>query len=103
MMSSCAKCGTKLPDAANFCPRCGAATHEGAGDLAGSIIGALETAGKEIEVAFKTAGDEVANALTEANVDLSRRHGSFCPKCGQRNPPASRFCLSCGRQLPGES
>lgn len=27
--------------------------------------------------------------------------GTVCRKCGQANPPGSRFCYECGHRLPG--
>jgi hypothetical protein len=32
--------------------------------------------------------------------ELARRwYGRYCPPCGLTNPPSTRFCLACGREL----
>jgi ribosomal protein L40E len=98
-MPFCAKCGGKLTETASFCSKCGAATYGGAADLGGIITNALRTAGREVEDALKIAGQEIENAVNDVRRDLSDRRGSFCSKCGKRNPLGAGFCFSCGEKI----
>jgi uncharacterized membrane protein YvbJ len=99
-MPFCAKCGAKLTESTNFCSKCGAATYSRASDLGGIITDALKTARREMEEAFKIAGQEIENALSDAATNLSNRDGPFCPRCGKRNPLGAGFCFSCGGKIP---
>ncbi|HXZ98388.1 MAG TPA: zinc ribbon domain-containing protein [Candidatus Acidoferrum sp.] len=99
-MPFCPKCGTKLRETASFCSSCGAPTYHGAADLGGIISDALKTAGKEMEDAFRTARIEIEKAIGDARSGVSDRAGSFCPRCGKRNPVGASFCFSCGRSIP---
>ena len=99
-MPFCAKCGTKLEDATGFCPKCGTATQNPAADIGDTITASLKMAGGELEKALKTAGDEIDKALREAKAELSGQEGSFCPKCGKKNPVGARFCVACGAEIP---
>lgn len=98
-MSFCAKCGTKLHDAASFCMKCGAPTGRGTVDLSAAITDGLRTAGKEIEAGLKTAGEEIDRAFRELRDEFSERTGSFCAKCGTRNPQDAKFCFACGQEI----
>jgi predicted amidophosphoribosyltransferase len=102
-MPFCAKCGAKLVDFGGFCPKCGTATRLGAADLGDWITDALKSAVREMEKAFKTAGEEIEKALGELRSDLSQPRGPFCPKCGRRNPHGAKFCFACSGNLPSET
>ncbi|MCI0437286.1 MAG: zinc ribbon domain-containing protein [Gemmatimonadetes bacterium] len=53
-------------------------------------------------------GDRVG-ALAAIEAEIARYRdalsaGTLCRRCGQANPPGSRFCCDCGRSLtPGRS
>jgi uncharacterized membrane protein YvbJ len=99
-MPFCTRCGAKLQETARFCSRCGKATQREAVDLADSITDTAKTVGREIELAFKTAVEEMEKALGEVRDDLSKQCGPYCPKCGKRNPRDAKFCLACGGNIP---
>jgi hypothetical protein len=47
--------------------------------------------------------DAMSDAPVEAEVNRYRealRAETLCSRCGQANPPASRFCYECGKRLP---
>ena len=96
-MTFCAKCGAKVSETASFCMKCGAATGKGNVDLAGSITEALGSAGKEIETGLRTVAEQIGKAYRELRDEF---YGPYCVKCGSKNPPASRFCHSCGKEIP---
>ncbi len=98
----CSKCGEKLPENANFCPRCGARTKKGieAGistpweDLKDS----LSKMGQQIEKAFSIAAKEVDKAFKTAKESMGREE-VVCPHCGEKNLSDARFCHNCGEKL----
>jgi ribosomal protein L40E len=48
------------------------------------------------------ATDAMTDASVEEQVQRYRdavRADTVCRRCGQANPPASRYCFECGRQL----
>jgi ribosomal protein L40E len=104
----CSRCGSSLPESANFCPKCGWRTELGA--QAGvaepweSMKQAFATAGREMEQAFRVAGKKMEEAFARAEKELREAFGSAertvaCPKCGEKNPLHARFCGSCGNRL----
>jgi predicted amidophosphoribosyltransferase len=105
-MVYCSRCGRELPEEANFCPKCGARTKKGIEEgiyiPREELREGLATIGVEIEAALTEAGREVQKALGEARESMKEAAGRktiVCPRCGERNRSAARFCYSCGESL----
>jgi ribosomal protein L40E len=47
-----------------------------------------------------TAGPDDALERDVARYRAALRAGTICRKCGEANPPGSRFCADCGSDLP---
>ncbi len=71
-MVFCVKCGTELPENANFCLNCGVRTAKGAASNVPlpyrEIFSDMEN---QVEKAFVTASKEVKNAFNKARKDFS--------------------------------
>jgi uncharacterized membrane protein YvbJ len=105
-MEYCSRCGEKLPEGAYFCFKCGTRTTAGA--AAGATIPIeelrynLEKAAQEVQKAFSRAAKEMDEALRKAREGIKepiRSGPAYCPQCGERNSPSSRFCHKCGKKL----
>jgi len=105
-MVYCAKCGQKLDEAFNFCPKCGTRTETGrsagVAEPWEAMRKAFQTAGEEMREAFRKAGEEMRKAFMEARRETQAPRTSktvSCPKCGASNPIGARFCGECGKPL----
>jgi len=105
-MTFCSKCGEKLPENANFCPKCGARTQKGV--EAGvyppfeEMRDVLSKMGNEMEKAFSTAAREMEKAFRAAEGNIRRSTGTeaiICSKCGQKVSHYSVYCSKCGKKL----
>jgi len=105
-MSFCSKCGAKLPEEANYCPKCRARTKKGI--EAGVSISteelkeAFAKIGKELEKAFSTAAEEIEKAFKTARENIKQptsKEKIACTNCGEKNPKDSNFCRKCGKRL----
>ncbi len=71
MVVFCYKCGTQLPDNANFCFNCGVRTEKGVKENVQmpykEILTDME---KQLEKAFQTASEEMKNAFNKAKDDV---------------------------------
>ncbi|MEM2094212.1 MAG: zinc ribbon domain-containing protein [Candidatus Bathyarchaeia archaeon] len=78
-MVYCTKCGEKLPEEANFCPKCGVRTPRGRETNAPfpveNLREALASAGKEVEKAFQIALKEIEKAFKEAQEEIKKATG----------------------------
>lgn len=105
-MVFCSKCGEKLAETANFCPKCGVRTRkaveagivtpreelrEAFSKMGEEIEKAFSIAAKEIKEAFKTAREEIREAISPELV--------ACSHCGGNNVAGSQFCFKCGEKL----
>lgn len=102
----CVNCGEKLPENANFCPKCGTRTKIGVD--AGvyppfqELRDVLAKAGHEMEKAFSTAAREMEKAfrVAEQNIRQSTgRESVVCSECGEKSPSNATFCSRCGKKL----
>ena len=105
-MPYCWKCGTKLNEEANFCPKCGVRTKKGVEAGVSSPLEDLKDSfykmGQEIEKAFSVAGRELEKAFKTAREEIreaTSRKPIVCPHCGEKNFADARFCFKCGKKL----
>ena len=107
-MAYCVSCGEKLPENANFCPKCGMRTPigvaAGAAEPREAIRQAFSEAGKELERAFSIAAEEVRKAFAEAREGVEKNRKTpkvtiTCAQCGSSNPAEAKFCSKCGNPL----
>jgi ribosomal protein L40E len=103
-MGYCHNCGTKLPDEAAFCPKCGAKTsittegtpsdemREAFKRMATEMERAFNIAAREVQEAFKTARDNVEKGVYGEPI--------VCANCGEKNSSSSLYCRKCGTKLP---
>jgi len=107
-MPYCFNCGSKLPDDAAFCPKCGtkvsAVSSGGAAATVPSdeLREALTRMRVELEKAFNVAAKEVQQAFEAARNDIQRtfyKAPLTCPNCGEKNPASAIFCSKCGGKL----
>jgi predicted amidophosphoribosyltransferase len=102
----CSKCGEKVGETANFCPKCGARTikateagvvtpkeelKEAFSKMGEEIEKAFSIAAKEIKEAFKTAREEIREAISPEPI--------ACSYCREKNMAGSQFCYKCGKKL----
>ncbi len=120
-MSTCRSCEKELAEDANFCPNCGFRTEKGETENVRTPIdrrpewekdveNALQNAQKLMEEAFDAAkkGLQQVKEELETEVEKARdikiRNGPvFCPKCGNKNPSDSEFCVKCGKHIHSQS
>jgi hypothetical protein len=77
-----------------------AATKEAGTKLAEAAT--KEAGTKLAEAATKEAGTKLAEAATGAGVAgavAKSQKESFCPNCGEKLPPDSKFCSTCGNRI----
>ncbi|KYK31475.1 MAG: hypothetical protein AYK19_03770 [Theionarchaea archaeon DG-70-1] len=85
------KAGTKVAEEAT--KKAGTKVAEEATKKAGT---------KVAEEATKKAGTKVAEAAAGAGVTgmvAKRQKGTYCPNCGEKLPPDSKFCSKCGHEI----
>ena len=105
LMAFCSKCGEKLPEEANFCPKCGARTRKGIESGASTPMEELSYAfsrmGEEMEKAFTTAAKEIRKALKTARekAETTFKESNTCPNCGKTNVIGATFCYHCGKKI----
>jgi rRNA maturation endonuclease Nob1 len=102
----CSRCGQKLEENFNFCPKCGVRTM--AGTAAGvkapweAMREAFLVVGEEMHKAFHTAGEGMRKAATELKTEVQTHitvENISCSGCGAANAPDSKFCQKCGNPL----
>src|SRR4030042_1813618 len=117
-MASCRGCGNKLAGDANFCPVCGLRTEKGESDGVRTPVtsrpdwekdlsAALNNATRLMDDAFQAARSGLQAVADEVGVEIERARGQatrdiapvYCPKCGNRNPGDSIYCMKCGKEL----
>jgi len=105
----CANCGEKVPDEANFCPKCGTKTPKGKGANVlyptNQLTDAFYNVGLELEKAFNMAARETHSAIQRARGNLAapprntQTQTVVCPKCGSKNLCGAIFCNNCGSRI----
>ncbi len=107
-MTYCHNCGAKLPEEANFCPKCGAKTAIGVkANVAypsDEIREAFAKMSTEVEKAFTIAAKDVHNAFQAARTNMQKESKGTvtCPNCGEKNQTDAVYCRKCGKSLPIE-
>jgi hypothetical protein len=72
-MVFCYKCGTELPDQANFCFNCGVRTEKGVKvNVPMPYKEILNDMENQLERAFATASEEMKNAFNRAKEDVKK-------------------------------
>lgn len=72
-MVFCYKCGTELPDNANFCFNCGVRTEKGVkANVPMPYKEILNDMENQLERAFATASEEMKNAFNRAKEDVRK-------------------------------
>jgi predicted amidophosphoribosyltransferase len=109
-MAYCSNCGEKLPEDANFCPKCGTRTAHGEetnmpaysnemrqafAKMGTEIEKAFTIAAKEIHVAFQTARENVQKSMKKEQV--------VCENCHEPYLGGSIYCYKCGKKLEPRS
>jgi predicted amidophosphoribosyltransferase len=105
-MTDCSNCGEKLPEDANFCPKCGTRTAHGAETNAPVFSDEMRQAfakmGTEIEKAFTIAAKEIRAAFQTARENVQKsmeKEQVVCEDCHEPNPGGSLYCYKCGKML----
>ncbi len=105
-MVFCSKCGGKVGETANFCPKCGArtrkATEAGVVPPREELKEAFSKMGEEIEKAFSIAAKEIKEAFKTAREEIRESISPelvACSYCGEENVAGSQFCYKCGKKL----
>ena len=117
-MVDCRGCGDELARDANFCPRCGLRTEKGERESVRTPVTprpewekdmatALNNATRLIDDAFQAARSGLQAVADEVGVEIEKVRGQatrdlapvYCPKCGNRNPGDSLYCVRCGGKL----
>ncbi len=120
-MSECRSCETELAENSNFCPHCGFRTEKGETENVKTPVDrrpgwekdveyALQNAQKLMEEAFETAKKGLQEVKEELESEIGKvkevkaRSGPvYCPKCGNKNPSDSEFCVKCGKHIQSQS
>jgi ribosomal protein L40E len=105
-MAYCSNCGEKLPEDANFCPKCGTRTALGAEANVPAFSDEMRQAfakmNTEIEKAFTIAAKEIRAAFREAGENVQKsmeKEQVICGDCHEPNPGGSLYCFKCGKKL----
>jgi ribosomal protein L40E len=107
MLVFCSNCSEKLPENANFCPKCGARTRKGAETGVSPpwkiyLQDDLSKIEKEVEKAISAASTEMEKALRAMREEIRETttlEPLVCSNCGERNPAKAQFCYKCGKKL----
>ena len=118
---SCRSCGSEITEDTNFCPNCGFRTEKGETENVKTPVDrrpewekdvgyALQNAQKLMEEAFDTAKkgflevkEELENEIGKVKEVKARSGPVYCPKCGNKNPSDSDFCVKCGKHIHSQS
>ena len=102
----CSKCGSTLPEEANFCLKCGSMTTKGVETGVSTpwedMKEALHKMGQEMEKTLSIAGKEMEKALKRTRDEvkkLTSKKVTVCPQCKEKNFTNSNYCYKCGKDL----
>ncbi len=103
-MPYCSSCGSKIPDDAAYCPKCGTrvASATVAASSADELKDAFTRMSQELERAFNIAAKEAQEAFQSARNNIQKtmyKEPKTCPNCGEKNPASAAFCFKCGNKL----
>ncbi|MCX8152880.1 MAG: zinc-ribbon domain-containing protein [Candidatus Bathyarchaeota archaeon] len=108
-MVYCSNCGEKLPETANFCPKCGVKAFKNVETAAQPVSTELKDAfnkmSQELEKAFEIAAKEISAAFQTVSENIKsslQRELLACPSCGAKNPSDAVFCHKCGKRIKSE-
>jgi len=102
-MTFCSRCGKRLPQDAEFCPKCGtkAGTSARPSD---EMKETLTRMSQEMEKAFLIAAREMQEAFKSARKNIQetiKTETLICSSCGEKNSANAVFCFKCGKNISG--
>ncbi|MCW4009382.1 MAG: zinc-ribbon domain-containing protein [Candidatus Bathyarchaeota archaeon] len=104
-MTYCFSCGKELPKDALYCSNCGSKVvtdTSAVGAPSEELKEALTKMSVEMEKAFNIAAKQVQVAFKTARENMQKagyKEPVVCSNCGEKNAASAVYCFQCGKSL----